>query len=101
MMVSNRSQKKTLEMNDHIFPEFQGVLEHLSQPLCNMGLVVPLSHLSNHAELLIYDWSEMGDVEVVVEDIERLNLDDFDPYDPKMRDWRITKEMEWGQQRIL
>lgn len=42
----------------------------------------------------------MGDVEVVVEDIERLNLDDFDPYDPKMEDWRITKEMDWSNLRI-
>lgn len=56
---------------------------------------------SNHAELLIYDWSEMGDVEVVVEDIERLNLDDYDRYDPKMEDWRITKEMEWGHRRMM
>lgn len=31
-----------------------------------------LKEISNHAELLIYDWSDGGDVEVVVEDIERI-----------------------------
>lgn len=60
-----------------------------------------LKQISNHAELLIYDWTESGDVEVVVEDIERLNFDDYGPHDPKMEDWRISKEMEWTQARIM
>eukprot|EP00091_Calanus_sinicus_P020549 TRINITY_DN5669_c0_g1_i1.p1 TRINITY_DN5669_c0_g1~~TRINITY_DN5669_c0_g1_i1.p1 ORF type:complete len:160 (-),score=46.59 TRINITY_DN5669_c0_g1_i1:283-711(-) len=35
--------------------------------------------------VLSYDWSEGGDVEVVVEDIERLNLDYHDKYDKQQK----------------
>jgi NADH dehydrogenase (ubiquinone) 1 alpha subcomplex subunit 10 len=54
----------------------------------------------NHAELLIYDWSSYGDVEVVVEDIERIDFDNFDKYDPKMKDWRLPSEWDWNCARI-
>ncbi|KAJ4426501.1 hypothetical protein ANN_27315 [Periplaneta americana] len=53
-----------------------------------------------HAELLIYDWSSHGDVEVVVEDIERIDFDNFDKYDPKMKDWRLESEWDWNTARI-
>lgn len=53
-----------------------------------------------HAELLIYDWSNYGDVEVVVEDIERIDFDSFDKYDPKMKDWRMPNEWAWNTARI-
>lgn len=33
-----------------------------------------LKEVSVHAEMLIYDWTEGGDVEVVVEDIERIGM---------------------------
>ncbi|MPC44709.1 NADH dehydrogenase [ubiquinone] 1 alpha subcomplex subunit 10, mitochondrial [Portunus trituberculatus] len=59
-----------------------------------------LKEISTHAELLIYDWTESGDVEVVVEDIERINFDDYGPYDPKMADWRIERELDWSSVRI-
>jgi NADH dehydrogenase (ubiquinone) 1 alpha subcomplex subunit 10 len=55
---------------------------------------------STHAELLIYDWSNYGDVEVVVEDIERINFDSFDKYDPKMKDWRLPSEWDWNTARM-
>ncbi|XP_068624963.1 NADH dehydrogenase [ubiquinone] 1 alpha subcomplex subunit 10, mitochondrial [Battus philenor] len=61
-----------------------------------------LRDISTHAELLVYDWTGGGEVEVVVEDIERL---DFDKYtereEPKMKDWRLPREVEWADQRQL
>ena len=44
-------------------------------------------------QVLMYDWSEGGETEVVVEDIERLNLDYFDKYDKQQADWRLFKEV--------
>ncbi|XP_013191688.2 NADH dehydrogenase [ubiquinone] 1 alpha subcomplex subunit 10, mitochondrial [Amyelois transitella] len=61
-----------------------------------------LRDISTHAELLVYDWTGGGEVEVVVEDIERL---DFDKYtereEPKMKDWRLPREVDWADQRML
>lgn len=59
-----------------------------------------LKEISTHAELLIYDWTEAGDPEVVVEDIERIDFDRFGHYDPKMEDWRIMTEWEWCEKRM-
>ncbi|XP_042216693.1 NADH dehydrogenase [ubiquinone] 1 alpha subcomplex subunit 10, mitochondrial-like [Homarus americanus] len=59
-----------------------------------------LNEMSGHSELLVYDWSEKGDCEVVVEDIERLNFE-FDKNDPKMADWKLTDEWDWCKQRML
>jgi hypothetical protein len=39
-------------------------------------------------------------VEVVVEDIERIDFDNFDKYDPKMKDWRLPSEWDWNTARI-
>ena len=55
-----------------------------------------LKEISKHAELLIYDWSEGGEVEIVVEDIERIDFDSYDVQDPKMKDWRHHSEEDWG-----
>ncbi|XP_076328190.1 NADH dehydrogenase [ubiquinone] 1 alpha subcomplex subunit 10, mitochondrial-like [Tachypleus tridentatus] len=55
-----------------------------------------LKQISKHAELLIYDWSNYGDVEVVVEDIERVDFDRFEKHDPKLKDWRIYETDEWN-----
>lgn len=61
-----------------------------------------LRDISTHAELLVYDWSGGGETEVVVEDIERL---DFDKYtertEPKMKDWRLMREIEWADLRMI
>lgn len=56
---------------------------------------------STHAELLVYDWSNEGDVEVVVEDIERIDFNRFDEQDPKMKDWIYHLEEEFGYLRYL
>lgn len=59
-----------------------------------------LKDITQHAELLVYDWSEGGETEVVVEDIERIDFDRFDHYDPKMQDWRIPYEEDWCERRM-
>ncbi|KPJ04189.1 PREDICTED: NADH dehydrogenase [ubiquinone] 1 alpha subcomplex subunit 10, mitochondrial [Papilio xuthus] len=61
-----------------------------------------LRDISTHAELLVYDWTGGGEVEVVVEDIERLNFDKYtEREEPKMKDWRLPREVEWADQRML
>lgn len=58
-----------------------------------------LKEITQHAELLVYDWTNGGETEVVVEDIERIDFDRFDHYDPKMKDWRLPNEWEWCEMR--
>lgn len=58
-----------------------------------------LKDISTHAELLVYDWSDYGETEVVVEDIERINFDRFDKDDTHMRDWRMENEEDWTEAR--
>lgn len=59
-----------------------------------------LKEIGNHAELLIYNWSEEGDTEVVVEDIERIDFDKYDKNDAKLADWRQADEWEWCARRM-
>ncbi|XP_014280804.1 NADH dehydrogenase [ubiquinone] 1 alpha subcomplex subunit 10, mitochondrial [Halyomorpha halys] len=59
-----------------------------------------LAKVSSYAELLMYDWSEGGDVEVVVEDIERIDFEGYTMYDEKFQDWFIgNKEQDWAEIR--
>ncbi|CAH1370927.1 hypothetical protein MTP99_012420 [Tenebrio molitor] len=60
-----------------------------------------LKEISKHAELLIYDWSDGGEVEIVVEDVERIDFDRFDSQDLKMKDWVQHYEEDWGALRNL
>lgn len=60
-----------------------------------------LKDISTHAELLVYDWSNGGETEVVVEDIERIDFDRFDKHDPKIKDWRLEKDWDYCEARIL
>lgn len=59
-----------------------------------------LKEITQHAELLVYDWTNGGETEVVVEDIERIDFDRFDHYDPKMQDWRYPYEWDWCEMRM-
>ncbi|KAH8284330.1 hypothetical protein KR018_001882 [Drosophila ironensis] len=61
-----------------------------------------LKDIGGHAELLIYDWTAGGETEVVVEDIERINFEQYemDPHSKKLRDWRFPLESEWCEARI-
>jgi len=49
--------------------------------------------------VLQYDWSEGGDIEVVVEDIERLQMDYHDKYDKQQKDWRLHTEDGFASKR--
>lgn len=53
-----------------------------------------------NSELLIYDWTSHGDIEVVTEDIERIDFDRFSKYDTQLREWRLRNEWEWAALRI-
>lgn len=58
-----------------------------------------LKEMEKHAELMIYDWSNFGDMEVVVEDIERIDFERFTEYETKMSDWRKEDDYEWNYYR--
>ena len=43
--------------------------------------------------ILQYDWSDGGDVDIIVEDIERLGFDDERHWtDPKFNDWNMDED---------
>ena len=46
------------------------------------------------SQVLVYDWSEPGEVESVVEDIEGLNFDQYGRYEMQQKDWR------WGLEEV-
>jgi len=58
-----------------------------------------LKSITEHAEALVYDWSTPGDPEAVVEDIERIDFEQFGKHDPKMADWRIKEDYDWCERR--
>ncbi|CAH0561410.1 unnamed protein product [Brassicogethes aeneus] len=60
-----------------------------------------LKTISTHSELLVYDWSEQGEVEIIIEDIERIDFDNYDYQDPKMKDWDLAREEDWNVLRRL
>lgn len=53
-----------------------------------------LKDISTHAELLVYDWTEPGDTEIVLEDIERIDFDNYEMHTPKMDDWNFVDDSE-------
>jgi len=95
-----RARSKTThpwEANSPVW-ENTDYLEHL------YGQLLKKQYLRDAAEyslVLSYDWSEGGDVEVVVEDIERLNLDYHDKYDKQQKDWRLLTEDGFASKRQL
>lgn len=56
-------------------------------------------HHSKHSELLVYDWSEEGDVEIVIEDMEEIDFTKYEDDDPKMGDWRFELEDDYAVAR--
>ncbi|XP_075211912.1 NADH dehydrogenase (ubiquinone) subunit ND-42 [Lycorma delicatula] len=59
-----------------------------------------LPDIEKHAELLIYDWTEPGDMEMVVEDVEAIDFERYTVYDKKMCDWRFPKEQALSDFRM-
>ncbi|XP_076273776.1 NADH dehydrogenase (ubiquinone) subunit ND-42 [Rhynchophorus ferrugineus] len=58
-----------------------------------------LKEISNHADLLVYDWTVEGDMEVVIEDIEAIDFNRFDDQDPQLKDWVYFHEEDWAVRR--
>ncbi|XP_074658947.1 NADH dehydrogenase [ubiquinone] 1 alpha subcomplex subunit 10, mitochondrial-like [Tubulanus polymorphus] len=58
-----------------------------------------LPEMRRYGEVLTYDATDLEDWEVIVEDIERLNLE-LDPEDEtKFEDWHANEEQEWAWHR--
>ncbi|XP_063699297.1 NADH dehydrogenase [ubiquinone] 1 alpha subcomplex subunit 10, mitochondrial [Culicoides brevitarsis] len=94
--VKNRIKKRNIdyEVNSKVLTdEYLTTLESIYKQQY-------LKDISKHAELLVYDWSNYGDAEVVVEDIERIDFDRFEKHDPKLRDWRLGHEEEYNAKRM-
>ena len=53
------------------------------------------------SEVVVYDWTEVGDPEIVVEDLERLDLDKYTIYDTQMSDWRRQDKWDWNNSRQM
>lgn len=89
-----KKRNKPYEQGSKFYtPEVLGTLEDLYKKDY-------LKKISKHAEVLIYDWSEEGEAEVVVEDICRIDMDRFTQYDTQMQDWRFDDEWDWKYKRL-
>ena len=84
------------EKNSPVY-ENTGYLNHLYNDLFKKQY---LQEAGIHSYVLTYDWSEGGDTEVVVEDIERMDMDYHDKYDRQQLDWRMLTEDNFGQARL-
>lgn len=63
------------------------------------GLKNYLKEAGKSSYVLMYDWSEPGDFEVVIEDIEQLNFDYLAQYDEQQKDWRLLDERGYNEKR--
>lgn len=54
----------------------------------------------DHCLILGYDWSNGGDMDLVSEDIERLNFDWYDMEDQQQSDWRLYTEDYYDKKRL-
>ncbi|XP_029660159.1 NADH dehydrogenase [ubiquinone] 1 alpha subcomplex subunit 10, mitochondrial [Formica exsecta] len=59
-----------------------------------------LSNAITHSHVLVYDWTNEGDVSTIVEDMELLNFD-YDKKDKKMSDWRFETVQELRTKRQI
>jgi len=50
-----------------------------------------LLNFQKHSHVLVYDWSTPGELDIVVDDIEKLECDWTDEYDELMRDWTVSR----------
>lgn len=58
-----------------------------------------LPQISQHAELLVYDWTNYGDMDLVIEDLEKLDFDQYEARGEKMEDWRMYTPQDFDEQR--
>lgn len=54
-----------------------------------------------HSQVLVYDWTEPGDSEIIVEDIERLNFDYYGQYEEQQKDWRLYNDEYATYRRLM
>merc|ERR1712038_1389164 len=59
-----------------------------------------LKEQQRHSRVLVYDWSEPGDMEIVVEDIEAINFDFLEETDEQQKDWRLHNEEGYSVARF-
>ncbi|XP_070168712.1 NADH dehydrogenase [ubiquinone] 1 alpha subcomplex subunit 10, mitochondrial [Polyergus mexicanus] len=59
-----------------------------------------LNNAVTHSHVLIYDWTNEGDVSTIVEDMEFLNFD-YDKKDKKMSDWTFETVQELRTKREI
>ena len=60
-----------------------------------------LPDIAKHAEVLVYDWSEGGDMDLVIEDLEKLDFDQYEGRGERTEDWRWYKETDFDDLRRL
>ena len=58
-----------------------------------------LKNIISHSHVLVYDWTNEGDISSIVEDIEMLNFDYEDKTAKKMSDWRFENVQELRTKR--
>ncbi|XP_012257960.2 NADH dehydrogenase [ubiquinone] 1 alpha subcomplex subunit 10, mitochondrial [Athalia rosae] len=93
--VKDKIQKRGIpyEVNSKVFTmNYLSSIEHMYKQQY-------LKELSQYANILVYDWTDEGDVEVVIEDIERLSFDRTSKDDMKFRDWEFWNESHVNQTR--
>lgn len=62
-----------------------------------------LPSIREQSEVLIYDWSEFGDYNAVIEDIERIDFEKAmnDHHSLKFSDWKEKNNRDWMEIRYL
>ena len=60
-----------------------------------------IKQMESKSEVLVYDWSENGDIDPLVENIEHLDFDTPAKIRNKFKDWYLYPEMEWRYFRKL
>lgn len=85
------------EKNSPVY-ENRDYMQHCYWDLLKKQYITKEAAISS--QVLVYDWSDGGDTEVVVEDIERLNMDYFDKYDKQQKDWRMHNEENYAKKRL-
>ena len=60
-----------------------------------------LPFLAEHAEILMYDWTEPGDIDLIVEDLEKLDFDQYEARGTKMEDWRFYWDTDFDLKRRM
>ncbi|XP_077282997.1 NADH dehydrogenase (ubiquinone) subunit ND-42 [Arctopsyche grandis] len=59
-----------------------------------------LKDIGVHSELLVYDWTEPGDMDIVVEDMERIDFDKYTHHDKKLSDWNFINDQDMSDHRL-